>query len=76
MPYLLGKSGSWEPRKLPESQNFAQRAGKFLGIEIHTPMNVVAGIANGFDDELRFDPFRSFGEQEHSGQIQQAVVRG
>jgi hypothetical protein len=38
-------------------KNLAQRAGKFLGIEIHTPMNVVAGIANSFDDELRFDSF-------------------
>jgi hypothetical protein len=28
MPYLPGKSGSWEPRKLPESQNRAVMFGK------------------------------------------------
>ncbi len=39
-------------------------------------MDGIAGIADGFDDELRFDPLGLLSKEEHPGQIQHTVICG
>ena len=56
-------------------ENLAQRARKILGIQIIAGMDDIARITNRLHYELRFDPLRLLGKQQHASEVQFAVVR-
>src|SRR6266436_6947464 len=69
MPYLPGKSGSWEPRKLPESQNL-------LGVE-HTPGSAAPRRRHRGAEDTRAYPGPDTDKNpgDHSGRVDPATGR-
>ena len=57
-------------------EDFLQRPGKVLGIEIVENMHLVAGIADCLDDKLRHDPFRLFGKHQYPCQVKVPILTG
>ena len=53
-----------------------QRPGKILGIDIVCDVNFIAGISNGFYNELRSDPLWLFSEHQYACQIQIPILSG
>ena len=55
-------------------EDLPHRAGIIFGVNIICDMNLIAGIADRLDDELRSNPFRSFCEQQYTGKVQSGFV--
>ncbi len=51
-----------------------QRAGKIFGVKVVGGVDFVTGVADRLDHELRYNPLRLLGKQQHPGQIQPALI--
>lgn len=57
-------------------KKLGQRPGKVLGVEIVGGVDLISRVTDRLDHELRYDPFRLLGKQQHPGQVQPTVVGG